>query len=78
MLFKLLVTFVILAGCFAARVKRQEDGEFWWLKAAESDAVVEPVAEVKINSHDEGKSANIKQGKHSQYTLHIYIISFLI
>ncbi|XP_046450409.1 phenoloxidase-activating factor 2-like [Daphnia pulex] len=61
MLFKILVTLVVLTACFGARIKRQEDGEFWWLKAAESDAVVEPVAEVKINSHDEGKSAKIKQ-----------------
>jgi hypothetical protein len=65
MLFKILVAFVVLAGCCccAGRIKRQEDGEFWWLKAAESDAEVEPIAEVKSNSPDEGKIANIKQGK---------------
>jgi hypothetical protein len=80
MLFKILVAFVVLTGCCccAARIKRQEDGEFWWLKAAESDAEVEPIAEVKINSHDEGKIANIKQGKKWQPNFQIFILLFLL
>lgn len=67
MLFKVLVTLVILTccPCWASRIKRQEDGEFWWLnkeKAVEGDALVEPIAEAKSNSPDESKIANIKQG----------------
>ena len=68
MLFKVSLAFLVLTSCccWAARVRRQEDGEFWWLnkeKAPVKDA--ELVAEVKINQHDESKIANIKQGTHS-------------
>ncbi len=69
MLFKVLVAFVVLTGCccWAARIRRQEDGEFWWLNkekaAVKEDA--ELVPEVKINAADESKTANIKQGTNS-------------
>lgn len=61
---KVLVAFVVLTGCccWAARIRRQEDGEFWWLKKDVEPKNDEPLVEVKINSPEEPKLASIKQG----------------
>ncbi|XP_032790304.2 phenoloxidase-activating factor 2 [Daphnia magna] len=80
MLFKVLVTFVVLTGCccWASRIKRQEDGEFWWLnkeKPVDDEALVEPIAEAKSNSPDESKIANIKQESSIDSTVVAQILS---
>lgn len=64
MMLKVLVALVVLTGCccWAARIKRQEDGEFWWLKKDVESKNDEQAVEVKINSPDEAKLASIKQG----------------
>lgn len=84
MLFKVLVTFVVLTGCccWASRIKRQEDGEFWWLnkeKPVDDEALVEvePIAEAKSNSPDESKIANIKQGKDASDTSNKNFLNYI-
>lgn len=63
-MFKVLVILAVLAvSCSqAARVRRQEDGEFWWLKKETPADNKEPEAEVKLNIPDTGKTAALKEG----------------
>lgn len=48
---------LVTSCCWAARLKRQEDGEFWWLKQekpVESEKDAE-IVEGKINEPEESK-----------------------